>query len=78
MPENKDPDVYISYGGEANFGDKVYNLADQKVGTLLSETRVGGWFKVRHEDGSFALLNGERMCSLEVANKQGWLKNAGE
>ena len=76
MPENKDPDLYLECGTPANVGDKAFNYYDFKVGTIGNIIRHDGWFDFKHDDGTSALLNNERVCSLLFANKKGWLKNA--
>lgn len=56
-------------------GDKIFNYYDRKAGVILAaDPWYDGWFRVQHQDGTSALLNGERCCSMDFAHKQGWLE----
>ncbi len=32
------------------------------------------WFKFLHDDGSSAYLDGSRICSIQFAQKKGWIQ----
>ena len=54
-------------------GDRAFNYYDHKPGTIQSLS-PDGWFDFHHEDGTSALLNGERICSLDFARRfHGWI-----
>lgn len=70
-------------------GARVFNYYDGKAGVIAQRAtypqaptmpvhqRDGGaawWVYVRHDDGSTALLDQSRMCSVEHARARGWLK----
>lgn len=67
---------------------RVFNYYDRKPGTIVGtatyaqpptmpvHARDGGaafWVAVRHDDGSTALLDQSRLCSIEYARSRGWL-----
>lgn len=52
-------------------GARAYNYYDRKAGTV-GPIEPDGWFDFRHDDGSRALLNGERISSLGYAIGKGW------
>jgi hypothetical protein len=69
-------------------GTRVFNFYDHKAGTIERvATRPeaptmpvhgldGGaawWVNVRHDDGTSALLDQSRMCSIEYAVARGWI-----
>lgn len=54
-------------------GQQAFNYYDMKPGYPVGDIDYAGWFTFRHNDGTSALLNGERICSLETARKKGWL-----
>lgn len=69
-------------------GTRVFNFYDHKVGTIERvatrpsaptmpvHQRDGGaawWVYVRHDDGTGALLDQSRMCSLNYARACGWI-----
>ena len=56
-------------------GDRAFNYYEMKVGQIISEPEWNGWFKFHQDDGSETELNGERICSLDFANKKGWIKD---
>lgn len=69
-------------------GTRVYNYYDRKAGeitrvasypdapTMPVHEKDGAafWVSVRHDDGTTALLDQSRMCSIEYARSRGWLK----
>lgn len=71
-------------------GTPVFNYYDHKAGviervatypsapTMPVHALDGGaswWVTVRHTDGSAALLDQSRMCSMEHARSRGWIKS---
>jgi hypothetical protein len=66
-------------------GTRVYNYYDMKPGVIENirqddfdeavNLKRDLWFYVKHDDGSKALLNGERICTIEFAKRRGF-KNA--
>jgi hypothetical protein len=69
-------------------GTPVYNFYDRKPGmierlarcaqppTMPVHQRDGGaawWVDVRHDDGTSALLDQSRMCSIEFARARRWM-----
>jgi hypothetical protein len=69
-------------------GTRVFNYYDRKAGIIEETARYsqaptmpvhdldGGaawWVRVRHDDGSSALLDQSRMCSIEYARTRGWV-----
>lgn len=73
-------------------GVRVFNYYDRKAGhiervatypsasTMPVHERDGAawWVTVRHDDGSSALLDQSRLCSIEHAKARGWLKDTPE
>jgi hypothetical protein len=54
-------------------GDRAYNYYDRKWGYIHpDEIEPDGWFYFVHDDGTSALLNGERICSADYATARGW------
>lgn len=72
QPEPAVGDIVTADGQVVREGDRVFNYYDLKWGTI-EQTSLGsdGWFGVRHEDGTYATLNGERISTEEPA----WFKN---
>lgn len=63
-------------GVYVNEGDRVFNYYDMKPGRIEPGTGIMApdlWFTVKHDDGTQALLNGQRICSIKYANVRGWL-----
>jgi hypothetical protein len=55
-------------------GDDLFNYYDMKPGTVrVGSTDQQGWFYFDHADGTDALLDGSRVCSLAYAERKGWL-----
>lgn len=69
-------------------GTPVFNYYDHKPGTIsrvatyadaptmpvhAKDGDAAWWVTVRHEDGSTALLDQSRLCSIEYARARGWL-----
>src|SRR4029453_15254381 len=48
-------------------GDRMFNYYDRKPGTVGADGSRDGWFTFEHEDGTSALLNGERVGSIAHA-----------
>lgn len=62
-------------------GDLAYNYYDMQPGRIErleekhqvgqeGDDKHGLWFEFRHDDGSVALLNGQRICSMDYAVKR--------
>ena len=54
-------------------GDRAYNYYDMKpgkIGKIETEGSFRGWFDFHHDDGSRAILNGQRICSSEFAKER--------
>lgn len=69
-------------------GTQVFNYYDRKPGTITRaasyaqaptmpvhdrDGHAAWWVMVKHDDGSTALLDQSRMCSVEYARQRGWL-----
>jgi hypothetical protein len=69
-------------------GTRVYNYYDMKAGVIeklatcpdpatMPVHHLDGdhawWVGVRHDDGSYALLDQSRMCTEKTARFRGWL-----
>ena len=62
-------------GVRVSYGDRVYNYYDMKAGVIVEGSMTMApdpWFDVKHDDGSIAVLNGPRICSIEWAKRKGW------
>lgn len=74
-------------------GSRVFNYYDHKAGhiervatypsapTMPVHQRDGGaafWVTVRHDDGTSALLDQSRLCSINHARARGWLNDTPE
>jgi hypothetical protein len=57
------------YDHDFAVGDRGFNYYDMKWGTVEQEPSDDGWFKVRHDDGSTAILNDERFVTPAVAKR---------
>ena len=55
--------ILCADGNTAQQGDTVFNYYDQKVGVIIEAPDREGWFRVDHEDGTSAILNGERITT---------------
>jgi hypothetical protein len=55
-------------------GDRAYNYYDMKPGKIgkFSGNVPDPWFDFDHDDGTRALLNGQRICSVEFAKRRGF------
>ncbi len=54
-------------------GDRAYNYYDMKPGLIGKESSgFDGWFDFHHDDGTRALLNGQRICSTGFAKARGF------
>lgn len=63
-------------GKEYEVDDLVYDYYGMNEGVIVSEPDDQGWFYLGvWSDGHYSreLRNGERVCSLEHAQKMGWL-----
>lgn len=68
-------------------GVRVFNYYDHKAGhiertatfpepgTMPVHDRDGGawWMFIRHDDGSGALLDQSRLCTIDTAKARGWI-----
>lgn len=75
----RQPDLITTKDGVlVGKGDRVYNYYDYWPGTIVSEPDDQGWFFVRPDQGithtgrNQALLNGERICSIDYARRRGF------
>jgi hypothetical protein len=65
-------------GAQLREGDAAFNYYDHKPGRIGAASACdAGWFTFHHEDGTRALLNGQRVCSTAYAARRGWLLAAG-
>ena len=70
-------------------GTRVFNYYDHKAGTIARtatypqpgtmpcharDGNAAWWVDVRHDDGTRALLDQSRMCSISHARARGWIK----
>jgi hypothetical protein len=63
--------VLSADGRELKEGDRAFNYYDCKWGVIGELSRsTDGWFDFKHDDGTRAFLNGERIS----ANKPSWMK----
>ncbi len=56
-------------------GERVYDYYNMKAGTIVPGSLVRApdvWFDVRHDDGTIAILNGARICTIGYAQSRGW------
>ncbi len=68
------PDITTEDNHPVQEGDRVFNYYDMKVGDIRpNSTDQEGWFYLDHEDGTNALLNGQRICTIEFAQRKGWI-----
>ena len=57
-------------------GDTCFNYYDLKIGSIEQDRQFDpedGWFTFKHEDGTKAVLDGSRICSIKFARSKGWL-----
>ena len=56
-------------GVKVREGDRAYNYYDMKPGKIgrSAGNLPDPWFDFIHDDGTIALLNGQRICSLKFA-----------
>ena len=55
-------------------GQIGFNYYDGLAGTVTRAPDDSGWFTVKHEDGSTALLNNQRFITLATARLYGHLR----
>jgi len=81
--------LHLACGGSVEHatGARVFNYYDHKPGVIEQAARypsrpvtptpdgAAWWVKVRHDDGTAALLDQSRMCTVEYARSHGWLKS---
>jgi hypothetical protein len=67
-------DTYITDDGvTVAKGDRAYNYYDMKPGVVgEQDSSFADWFTFNHDDGSRALLNGQRICSMAFARRRGF------
>jgi hypothetical protein len=56
-------------------GARAYNYYDMKPGTIGKLANTGDpdpWFNFDHDDGTHALLNGARICTIDYARRRGF------
>ena len=74
-PERVEPTITTEDGAKLAEGDRAYNYYDMKPGTIRRGRTTADpdpWFDFDHDDGTRALLNGVRICSLEGARRRGF------
>ena len=54
-------------------GDRVFDYYSMAAGVIAEPPDAEGWFTVRHDRGTTALLNGERICTIAFAQRKGWV-----
>jgi hypothetical protein len=57
---------------ELPIGARAFNYYDRKPGRIRGWDR-DGWFDFDHDDGTSALLDGSRICSVGFAEGKGWM-----
>jgi len=57
--------ITTSDGKYVSIGARVFNYYDRKWGKITTEPDMSGWFDVRHDDGTRACLNGDRISTYE-------------
>lgn len=71
-------EITLADGTTATIGDRVFNYYDRHPVTILA-IDAEGWCYTRLDDGpNGPSLNGERMCSIGHARRQGWLTEKDE
>jgi hypothetical protein len=74
--------ITTSDGFTLTTGDRAFNYYDHEAGTIgeIDQRPDGGshWFDFKQDNGCGKSLNGERICSVEYAERRGWLTVAGE
>ena len=66
-------EIRTADGETARLGDRLFNYYDMKWGVIENfDLCSPGWFGFRHDDGTYATLNGERVA----AEKPAWMKEA--
>ena len=46
-------------------GDRLFNYYDGKWGIVGEEAASDGWFRFDHDDGTYAILNGVRVSTVD-------------
>lgn len=68
----KKPTWRTEDGVEVTLGDRVYNYYDMRPGVIMAAKPSSDWFEFQGEDGSTDILNGQRVCSIDYARRQGF------
>ena len=75
MVEPKPTSLLTEDGKRLNEGDRCYNYYDMKAGVIVPGTGTmlpDAWFDIKHDDGTTAILNGQRICTTEYAKRRGF------
>lgn len=60
------PEIRTEDGKVVNEGDRVFNYYDWKWGSIERDSLdKEGWFRIRHDDGTTAILNGARIATYQ-------------
>jgi hypothetical protein len=73
MPESVT--ITTEDGKQLTEGDRAYNYYDMKPGYIKPNSITmlpDAWFDFIHDDGTRAMLNGARICSIEYAKRRGF------
>jgi hypothetical protein len=67
------PSYRTEDGATLKQGDRAYDYYGMKPG-VIGEPDFGfaGWFTFLHDDGTRDLLNGQRICTMRTARRQGF------
>lgn len=75
MPETEHRKVRTEDGKLLFSGDRAFNYYDMLPG-VIGPIDSEGWFDFKHDARtSSATLNGERICTIEFAQAQGWMSS---
>jgi len=68
------PLIVTEDGHPMQEGDRIFNYYDMKAGDIRpGSTDQQGWFYVDHDDATSSLLDGSRICTIEFAQRKGWI-----
>jgi hypothetical protein len=72
-------DIYTTEDGKQVMeGDLVYNYYDMQPGRIGEPDCFGnGWFFFHQANGKRTILNGSRICTMELAEARGWVSKGG-